>query len=629
MRFASQTPLPSAPAKLVWELLSAAIGESRSPKPIELLVEPVYKKIPPISQEISTMPQRVVIIGAVALGPKAACRFKRLVPDGQVTMVDQDSMISYGGCGIPYFISGDVSDASELQSTSFHMQRDPDFFQNAKDVEVLTTTRALAINRKEKTILTRHLTTGEEKVLAYDQLVIATGSRPRRLTLPGSDLDGVFSVGSLRDAVAIKQRIAGGGVDRAVIIGGGFIGLEMAEAFTDMWGIETTVVEITGQILPGLLSPVMARMAQSHMEERGVFFAIRERVERLEGNGRVARVVTAARTLDADLVIMAPGVEPNSDLARQAGLAVSPRGAIVVNSRLQTSDPDIYAGGDCAEVTNLITGKPAYYPLGSMANRQGRIIGTNLAGGHAEFVGAVGSFVVKLFDISAAGAGLTLEAARREGFDAVSALVAQFDRAHFYPNKDLMYLELVVERGTARVLGIQGIGSNGDGTVGRINAVAGILRYKPTAAEIGNLELAYSPPFSAAMDILNALGNTAENIAAGKNRTLEVDDFAELWERREDGEALIVDCRGWGNAEPFVARYPEHWKSIPQDELRARIDEVPGDRKIILICNTGVRSYEAQVILDRAGKRDTLNLQGGVAALKKWGLNPLSPGRSG
>jgi NADPH-dependent 2,4-dienoyl-CoA reductase/sulfur reductase-like enzyme/rhodanese-related sulfurtransferase len=567
------------------------------------------------------MPQKIVVIGAVALGPKAACRFKRLEPDSKVVMVDKDDIISYGGCGIPYFISGDVSDPSHLQETSFHMLRDKTFFQEAKDIEVLTKTEALKIDRQEKHILIKNLITQEESTLPYDKLVLATGSRPRLLDVPGIDLDGVFAVSNMNAAIAIKDRISSGQVEKALIIGGGFIGLEMAEALTDMWGIETTVVEITDQLLPGLISGNMAQIVKHHMEEKEVSFLLEHRVERLEGNGKVERAVTAGETIETDMVILAVGTEPNSDLARAAGLEISPKGAIVVNSKMQTSDPNIYAGGDCVEVTNLISGKPGYYPLGSMANRQGRVIGTNLAGGNAEFPGAVGSFVVKVFDLSVAAAGLSIEVARREGFDATSALVIQFDRAHFYPEKDLMTLELVVEKPSGRVLGIQGVGPMSEGTVGRINAVASILKYKPTAEDIGNLELAYSPPFSAAMDILNALGNTAENILAGKNRVVDADEFDELWKQRESGDVVFLDCRGWGNAEPFVNKYPHQWKSLPQDELRARMGEVPRDKKLVLICNTGVRSYEAQVTLDEMGITDSCNLQGGVACLKKWGLD--------
>jgi len=566
------------------------------------------------------MPQNIVIIGAVALGPKAACRFKRLEPDSRVIMVDQGAIISYGGCGIPYFISGDVSDPDQLQSTSFHMLRDEKFFREAKDVDVITNTRAVSIDREEKTVLLQNIINGKERELPYDKLVLATGSTAGRLSIPGSDITGVFTVSNMDEAIAIKKDISDGKVGKAVIIGAGAIGLEMAEALADLWGIETAVVEIADQLLPGIISSDMARMVQQHLEENEVSFFPKEKVERIEGNARVKRVITDKRALDADLVIMAVGVAPNSDLAREADLEVSSNGGIVVNKKLLTSDPSIYAGGDCVQITNLITGTPGYYPLGSMANRQGRVIGTNLASGDAQFEGAVGSFVVKLFEISVASAGLDLATAKKEGFNAISAFVVQFDRAHFYPEKDLLYLELVVEKGTGRVLGIQGLGTLGDSMVARINAVASILKYKPTTEDISNLELPYSPPFSSAMDILNALGNTAENILTGKNKAIEPRQFVDWWQKREDGKTFFLDCRAWDNAKPFVEKYPEHWKNIPQDELRMRIHEVPKDKRVVLICNTGVRSYEAHVALTQRGLGDTYNLQGGMAGLKKWGI---------
>ncbi len=570
------------------------------------------------------MTQNVVIVGAVALGPKAACRFKRLMPEAKVTMIDETDLISYGGCGIPYFVSGDVSDPGQLQSTSFHMLRDETFFKNAKDIDVLTRVRAVSIDRDQKEVHIEHVETGEKERLSYDRLVLATGSSPKRLPIPGSEMEGVFTVSDLSGAVAIKDQVAGGAVDKAVIIGGGAIGLEMAEALADLWGIETSVVEIADQILPGIVSPVVARMGRQKMAENDISVYVREQVLRLEGDGRVQRVVTDKRTLDADLVIMAVGVSPNADLARDAGLKISPAGAIVVNERMETSDPHIYAGGDCVEIQDLITETPAYFPSGSLANRQGRIIGTNLAGGNATFEGAVGTFAIKLFDLAIASAGLSLERARSHGYDALSVFVVQFDRAHFYPEKDLIYLELVVEKETGRVLGIQGLGGMEGGMFARVSAVAALLKYQPTTADVSNLELPYAPPFSSAMDVVNALGNAAENTLAGKNRVIDADQFAQWWTERKQGNTLFLDCRGWGNAEDFVKKYPEEWKSIPQDELTARMDEVPRDKNLVLICNTGVRSYEAQITLDQMGIPHTYNLQGGVAALKKWGLDLLA-----
>ena len=567
------------------------------------------------------MSENIVIIGAVALGPKAACRLKRLKPEANVVMVDQTDLISYGGCGIPYFVSGDVSDIGQLQSTSFHMLRDKKFFQDAKGIEVLTNTRAVSIDRVGKKVLVRNVVDGKEQILPYDKLVLATGSRPRRLSIPGAELPGVFTVSNLHEAEAIKAEVAEGRVNKAVVIGAGAIGLEMAEALADLWGVETSVIEVAGQVLPGVVSPGIARMVRHHLEENGITIYSAEEVVGIEGAERVERVVMKGSALDADLVIMAVGVVPNGELAGEAGLELSSRGGIKVNDRLETSDPNIYAGGDCVEIQHLLTGRGAYFPSGSLANREGRVIGSNLAGGNAVFEGAVGTFAIKLFELSIASAGLSMEKAIAEGLDPFSVFVVQFDRSHFYPEKDLVYLELVAEKGTGKVLGIHGLGGLESGMFARVSAIAAILKYGPFAADISNLEFPYSPPFSAAMDVVNVLGNTAENILAGKNRVIDTDQFADWWENREAGDTLFLDCRGWGNAEYYVNKYSENWKSIPQDELKKRIEEVPEDKRLVLICNTGARSYEAQITLDEMGFHNTFNLQGGVAALKKCGYD--------
>ena len=569
------------------------------------------------------MPLKVVVIGAVALGPKVACRLKRLIPDAEVIMVDRDDLISYGGCGIPYFVSGDVSEASQLPTTSFHMVRNPEFFRKAKDVTVLNRTEALAIDRGRKLVRIRSLNTGEEQDLGYDKLVIATGSRPNRLPIPGAELGRVFTVANLHDAIAIKELLTAGRVGKAVVLGGGAIGLEMTEALTDLWGVETVLIELQDQLLPGLLNPNLARMVSHQLTARGVKdVCLSEKVVRLEGaDGVVQRVVTDKRTIETDLVIMAAGVRPNADLARVAGLEISARGAIKVNSSFQTSDPDIYAGGDCIETLHLVSGQPVYFPSGSLANRQGRIIGTNLAGASEKFDGVVGTAIIKVFDLAVAAAGLSEVRGRTAGFDPFSTFVVQGDRAHFYPEMDLMYLELIADRNTRQVLGIQGLSGHGEALAARINAVAAILKHKPLLSEISNLELAYAPPFAAAMDVLNAVANTAENILAGKNRVIDVAEFAERFAGRADGRQLFLDVRGPANAEPYVKKYPECWLNIPQDQLRERLTELPRDKELILICNSGVRSYEAQIFLDQMGIGPSRNLQGGVAALKKWGLN--------
>lgn len=566
--------------------------------------------------------QRVVIVGAVALGPKAACRIKRLRPDFDVVMVDQDQYISYGGCGIPYYVSGDVSDLSALMSTSFHMLRTPEFFEKAKGVRVMTRTRAEAVDRERKTVRVRHLETQTEQELPYDYLVLATGSVPNVIPVPGLDHPAVARVSNLHDAAVIKDKLSKGAVGRAVIIGAGAIGCEMAEAMADMWGVETSLVEIAPHVLPGVLDPVLARMVAAHLRERGVAVYTEETVREIRsgGNGAPVTVCTDKRDLETDLVITAVGVRPNGRLAQQAGLLVSPRGAIVVNRRLQTSDPWIYAGGDCIEVTHLITGKPFHFPQGSLANRQGRIIGTNIAGGHATFEGSVGSFAVKIFDVAVAAAGLTRRAASAEGFDAVQALVIQADRAHFYPTQDLMTLALVVDRKTRRLLGIQGVSRNGDALVGRINAVAALLARRGTLEDLSNLEVAYTPPFAAAMDIVNALGNTAENILDGYNVTADPDDFEQCFLLEAEEDALCLDVRGPRNAAPFVEAYGDRWINVPQETLAQSLEAIHKDKRLFVVCNSGARSYEALLQLRAAGLQNVVNVQGGVAALKKAGI---------
>ena len=566
------------------------------------------------------MSQKIVIIGGVAAGSKAACRAKRMDPKAEVYLIDKDEYISYGGCGIPFYISGDVSDISELRSTSFHMVRDERFFLIDKGVTVMSSTEVTAIDRKGKQVDIKRKD-GTTDTLSYDKLVLATGTTPRKLNLPGEDLENVYTVANLHDAMAIKEKITKGLIGKAVVVGGGFIGLEVAEALADMWEIETSVVEVFDQIMPGFVSPSFATMAQTCMEKNGIKVYTSEKVSAIIGDGAVSSVKTDKRTIEADMVIMAVGVVPNTTLAKSIGLDVTPQGWIIVNERMQTSDPDIYAGGDCVSVKNLVTGEPGYYPLGSMANRQGRVIGTNITGGEGQFDGAVGSFVVKIFDNALSGAGLTVGKACAAGFDAVGIQVAQLDRAHFYIEKEVIFLELVVDRKTRRVLGIQGFGGKNSGMIGRINAVAPLLKHKPTVDEISNLEYAYAPPFASAMDIINAVGNAASNYLDGRYSFITMEEFNEYWKNRESGEVFFLDCRANADAQPFEDKYPEIWKSIPHDQLVDRMDEVPRDKKLILICNTGVRSYQTQLDLNEQGITNNVNVGAGMTGLKAWGVD--------
>ena len=566
------------------------------------------------------MGQKIIVVGGVALGPKAACRCMRLAPDSELTLFDENTLISYGGCGIPFYVGGDVDNVKELCSTPYQTLRDASFFRDMKGFEVRTNTRVTAIDRANKTVTAKNLLTGEESVHPYDKLVLATGARPRPADVPGADLANVHTLTRLEAAEAVRGLMEGLQCSSAVVVGGGFIGLEAAVAMADQWGVKVSVVEMMDQVLPGVLSKTLSLMAAHDLASNGIDVFAGEKVLRLEGaDGKVRKVVTDKRVIEAELVIYATGFVPNSDLARDCGLEVTSRGAIVVNERMQTSDPDIFAGGDCCSIKNLITGREGYLPLGSMANRQGRVIGTNLAGGEASFPGYVGTWAVKLFGKSFCGVGLTPEMARKEGFDAMGVLVEQLDKAHFYPQSDLMALELVVEKGTRRVLGLQGSCSNPDSLKARVDAVAALLQHaRATVDDISTLEVAYAPPFAAAMDVVNVVGNAADNVLSGRCRVVTPDEFLELWNNRDRNGFFFIDARPQKAGEAMQAKQPD-WHALSLEAIQTRWNEVPTDRPVAVICNTGLRSYDALLVLARHGITNVVQAMGGMQAFTQIG----------
>jgi NADPH-dependent 2,4-dienoyl-CoA reductase/sulfur reductase-like enzyme len=573
------------------------------------------------------MSKRIVIIGAVAAGPKAACRLKRLRPDWDVTMVDQDSLISYGGCGIPYYVSGDVSDESELRATSFHVVRDASFFEHSKGVQVMTRTRALSIDRVNKTVLVRNLDSNAEQHLPYDLLMLATGAKPFDLPIPGVNLDGVFTISDLHKAIEIKQRIAQGKVSRAVVIGGGAIGIEMAEAMTDLWGIETSLIELAPQLLPKLVDRHFADMLKKHLIDKNVAVYTSESATELlaDDQGKVCGVQTAQRTLDADLVIMAVGVRPRSELAQAAGLDVMPWGGIKVNQRLQTSDPHIYAAGDCIAVTNLITGRETFAPMGSLANREGRVVADNMAGIPSQFKGVCGSYIMKAFERCIAATGITYEAALQEGFDADYALTSPPDRAHFFPDQAVVILQLVFDRRSRRVLGLQAFGMMNDSISARVDAAAALISQGGTIEDFGLLEMAYAPPFSSAIDSINAAAYVAENLCDGRLRRVDLDRFLAWMEDMaiEPGWA-VLDLRHPLEAAPYVEKYGvKRWVALEYGQVRRRYQELATEPTYIILCNAGTRSYEIQVFLDHLGKYDSMVLCGGLNVVSRLGVDWL------
>lgn len=561
------------------------------------------------------MAKKIIIIGAVALGPKVACRLRRLDPDADILLIDRDDIISYGGCGIPYYIGGDINDLEDLYSTTSHAIRDVAFFRDCKGVKVKTRVEAVEIDRKAQSLKIKYLATGVIESLDYDKLVLATGAKAFRPPFPGTDLERVFTISDLHDAERLKSLMTAGKVGRAVVIGGGAIGLEITEALTDLWGIETTLIEMEDQLLPTLLGKCIARAVATELRAHEVELLLSERVMAITKDKKspTLRVQTSRDTIEADIVVIAAGVRPNSELAKSAGIAVGQSGGILVDRRLRTNDPNIYAGGDCIETRNLVSGENMLMALGSLANRQGRIIATNISGGNSHFAGTVGTFCVKVFDQGVSKAGLTFRQARETGFDPIYAVVSQADHAHFYPSSEMIYLSLLADRKSRRILGVEAIGKHGDAVKSRVDTIAVLLKHGLDVDEVCNMETAYAPPFASAMDVINNAGNALDNVLAGYNRTIDAADFMDIFHH---GMIRVLDIRGEREAQPFIEKYGERWLSIPQPELRKRIDEIPDDEQLYLFCDTGARSYEAQVFLNSKGITNTLQVQGGYAMIR-------------
>lgn len=561
------------------------------------------------------MSKKVIIVGAVALGPKVACRLRRLDPDAQILLIDRDDLISYGGCGIPYYVGGDVNDIEDLYKTTSHAIRDREFFLNCKGIEVMTQTEVVGIDRKSRVIMVNHLDSGKNEELSYDKLVLATGASPVRPPVPGVDLPRVFTVADLHDAEKIRTLMAAGKVGKAVVIGAGAIGLEISEALTDLWGIETTLIEMEDQVLPTLLGKCIARVTGKELEKRGVKLLLNERVLEISSDQETGGclVRTSAGTMGVDLVVLAAGVRPNSLLAAKAGISVGMSGGITVDRRMRTSDPHIYAGGDCVEIRNLISGENMLMALGSLANRQGRVIATNISGGQSHFSGTVGTFCLKVFELGVAKAGLTYRQAKETGFDPVYAVVAQADHAHFYPSSEMIYISLLADRKSRKILGIEAAGKNGDAVKARVDSLAVLLRHGVDVDEVCGLEVGYAPPFASAMDVINNAGNALDNILSMQNRPVDAADFLVEFAA---GNAKVLDVRGTREAAPFIEKYGDKWINIPQAELRGRVESIAKDEPFFLLCDTGPRSYEAQVFLNSKGIQNTKNIQGGYAMIK-------------
>ncbi|MBM7855477.1 NADPH-dependent 2,4-dienoyl-CoA reductase/sulfur reductase-like enzyme/rhodanese-related sulfurtransferase [Desulfohalotomaculum tongense] len=555
--------------------------------------------------------QKIVIIGGVAAGPKAAARARRRNPDAEIIMLERGEMTSYAGCGMPFFVSGMIQDYNQLFNTAYGVKRDAQYFGREKGVKLYTRTEAKAIDRDKKEVKAVNLETGEEMVFPYDQLVLATGASPVELPIEGKELKGVYKLNHPTDALKIKEALDTGEIERAVVIGAGLIGLEGADALFNKM-VDVTIVELQEQVLPGMLDPDMAEKLQQHMREEDVDLCLGDKVLRIEGdeNGNVKGVVTEKRGfIECQMVIMSVGVRPNVELAREAGLEIGKTGAIVVNDSMQTTDPYIYACGDCVENTHLVSGEKVYTPMATYANRQGRVVGDNLTGGNSTFKGVLGTGVAELFEMNVARTGLGEVQAKKLGYNVITALHSAFDRTHYHPAHGLMFIKVIADRDSKRILGAQAIGKAE--VAKRIDVIATAITFGAKVDDLINIDLGYAPPFSAPIDPVVHTANFISNKAAGLATGISAKEFKEKVERGED--MVLLDVR---TPEQFA---PKHFKDdrvmqVTLGDLRERINEIPRDKEIITICAMGSRAYEAARILQGAGFKDVKILEGGYNA---------------
>ena len=548
----------------------------------------------------------VVVIGGVACGPKAAARVKRCNPQAQVTLIEKGHDISYGGCGLPYFVGSTVKELKDLMTTSWEAVRTPEFMKETKDIDTLLGWEATKIDREAKTVEVKDLHSDEVKVLPYDKLVIATGADNFKPPIANIDAKGVFGMKTPDDALAMQRYIKEHGVEKAVIIGAGLIGMECAEAYAN-WGVEVTVIEMQSWIFPQMLDKEMAAVFQNYLESEDMNFMLETKVEAFEvdDEGKVCAVVTDKGTVEAQMVLVAAGVRPVVKLAKDCGLEVSK--AIIVNEYCQTSDPDIYAGGDCVMVKNLVSGELMYAPMGSTANKQGRVIGTNIANGNVETLpGVVGTSIVKMFDWSAGKVGLGERDCQRLGIEYATCIVPGPDITHFMPGKKIIMTRLLAEKATGKILGVQIVGPGRLDK--RIDTMAVAITMGVTADQLSKMDLAYAPPFSSAVDNLLVAGNVMKNTLDGMAHSIR---YYDVLEKLNSDDVVFVDLRT-AHERAQKALPAKHQIHIPIEELRARANEVPKDKEAIVFCIFSTRGFEGQLILEQAGHPNVKFIQCGI-----------------
>ncbi|MCR4772023.1 MAG: FAD-dependent oxidoreductase [Oscillospiraceae bacterium] len=544
---------------------------------------------------------KVIIVGGVAGGATAAARIRRLDETAEIIVFERSGFVSYANCGLPYYIGGVIDDRRALTLQT------PEGFKRRYAADIRVRSEVTAIDAAQKTVTVRDTESGREYTEKYDKLLLSPGAVPTRPGIPGADGKRVFTLRTVEDTLGIRAFIDSDRPRSAVILGGGYIGLEMAENLSRA-GMTVTVVQRPGQLLNNALDFDMASFVHAELRSKGVKLLLGAEAEAAEEtDGGVVLRLKGGGSVSADMLLAAVGVTPDTALARSAGIETGIKGGIVVNDRMETTVKDIYAVGDAVCVRHAVSGREALIPLAGPANKQGRIAADNICGRDSRYLGSMGSSVIKIFDITAAVTGLTEKAAERAGFDCERIVLSPPSHAEYYPGARSMTVKMVFEKGSMRLLGAQIVG--GEGADKRIDVLATAIRAGMRADELKDLELAYAPPYSSAKDPVNMAGFMAENIASGLVKQFHWDETEAL---PKDGSVTLLDVRTPGE---YSKGHAEGFVNIPVDELRERLGEIDRTKPVYVMCQSGIRSYISCRILAAEGF-DCSNFSGGYRFYK-------------
>ena len=535
---------------------------------------------------------KVVIVGGVAGGATAAARIRRLDEQAEIVVFERSGFISYANCGLPYYIGGVIEDPEDLT-----LQTPESFWQRFR-IHMKVHHEVTAIHPEKKTVSVKNLETGEVFEEGYDKLLLSPGAKPVWPNLPGMDSEKIFTLRTVEDTFHIKEFVDQQKPKSAVMVGGGFIGLEVAENLREL-GLDVTIVQRPKQ----LMNPFDADMAaflHNEVRKHGVKLALGQSVEGFaEKDGSIDVLLKENAPIHADMVVLAIGVTPESSLVKDAGLALGMKGSVLVNDRMETSVPDIYAVGDVVQVKHYVTGEDALIALAGPANKQGRIAADNICGGDSRYLGSQGSSVIKVFDMTAAVTGINETHAKKSGLDVDTVILSPMSHASYYPGGKVMTMKVVFEKETYRLLGAQIVGY--DGVDKRIDVLATAIHAGLKATQLKDLDLAYAPPYSSAKDPVNMAGFMIDNIFKGLKQWHIGDPIP------RDGSVTLLDTR---TAHEYSRGHIEGFINIPVDELRERIGEIETGMPVYVICQSGLRSYIATRILEGHGF-EAYNFAGG------------------